>query len=338
MWIWFLEVHDAHVFCSRQFLGHNFTERQLWDFHNKYGASPGTLVLYADKPATYKSVLRREITKMNLSLLRRIFKDPGFHRSSHFITTIEPLPPGRLDFKIKIASQHVLKLLWEEHIQHEIEDMEYFYNQFLDNSITATSAGWIFKLRMHQLLMRQQTIRVFPILGHCRKANIIYNAPREWNNPTDLQLPNSVEHPLVERCHLLNAHYYHPKPTNLHAIDSLLLIHPPGKPSPILLTFQIIQNGVQPNVNVNGLCKINDLDIPPDICRYHVVVTPEGIHPKITAPMKYFRDEEILNEDEDEDEDDGEMLADGDGDEEMPADKVFPVFHFPVPMGELFAH
>ena len=39
---------------------------------------------------------------------------------------------------------------------------------------------------------------------------------------------------------------------------------------------------------MEGLHNIDELDLPSEVRRYHVVVTPKDISPKITAPLEYF--------------------------------------------------
>jgi len=63
----------------------------------------------------------------------------------------------------RVASQHIFKRLWDEHLRHRADDMSYLYRLFRYNEITAVAAGWIFESRMHQLLREEQTIRLFPI-------------------------------------------------------------------------------------------------------------------------------------------------------------------------------
>ena len=88
---------------------------------------------------------------------------------------------------LRIAPRHILKLLWEKHLQDRVSDMSYSYGLFRANEIPAASTGWIFEL--HQLLREEQTIRLFPInQGVPGPVNFIYrDYPKK--NPVDLHWP-----------------------------------------------------------------------------------------------------------------------------------------------------
>jgi hypothetical protein len=88
----------------------------------------------------------------------------------------------------------------------------------------------------------------------------------------DFHLTVSDEHPLVEGDHLRMNHYYRLNSIDFPATDSVLLIHPPEEPSPILLMFQMTRNKREHNVGVEGLCKIDGLRLPRRTRRYYVVV------------------------------------------------------------------
>ena len=280
---------------------------------------PG-LASLAGKPGAYESILRQAVDQLDPNQLQHIFQDPGSHHSSHYIVIIEPWLTNRFGSVQRVASQHVLELLWEKHIQHRVDYMSYFYNVFQANPITAAAAGWIFKLRMHQLLRKKQTIRLFPIRGHCVDMNLIYDdhtASEKRTNATNLRFAGSEEHDLIET-ELVENHYYHPKSANLPTIDSLLLVRSRGLKLPTLLMFRITGNESGHDVNEKGLCQVDDLEYPSNAPRYFVVVTPEYVHPKITVPKEYFGDRAR-------------------GQRQVSADKLFPVFHYPVCMEELFA-
>src|SRR5579872_6564173 len=87
-------------------------------------------------------------------------------------------------------------------------------------------------------------------------------------------------------------------------INSLLLICSPGKSLPALITFQIITDGGEHNVDLASLFKVDGFGAFPNIHRYHVVVTPKAIDPKIMVSVAYFQDKL----------------------EEMAHDKIFSVF------------
>ena len=197
--------------------------------------------------------------------------------------------------------------------------MEYLYGLFRASPITAAAAGWIFELRIHQLLLRHQTIQLFRIHGRRAAPDFIYEGypvPGKGVKPTVLHLPESDEHPLVEGDRLHMNHYYRLNSSDFPATDSMLLIHPPGEPSPILLMFQMTRNKREHDVDEEGLCKIDDFRLPRRTRRYYVVVSPEGTQPQIKVPPACFE---------------------GRGQRDMSPDELFPVFHHPVRMNALFA-
>ena len=320
-------VCNAHIFCSRRFLrldplieGEPHTEHQLLYLHNEFGASPRSLALFASKPEVYEAILRQEIDRMDPNRLQHIFQDPGSHHSSHHIVIIEPSPTSRFGSVKRVASQHILELLWDKHIQYRIDCMSYFYNVFQANPITAAAAEWIFELRMHQLLRKKQAIQLFPVHGHCVDTNLIYNdytASENQTNPTNLKFTRSEEHDLV-KTKLEENHYYRPKSNNFLTIDSLLLVHSRNKKLPTLLMFRITGNESGHDVNKKDLCIVDSLEYPSNTPRYFVVVTPKDTHPRIIVPREYFGDR-------------------AQGQQWVSVNKLFPVFHYPICMEELFA-
>ena len=83
----------------------------------------------------------------------------------------------------------------------------------------AAGAGWVFELRMHQLLRKQQTIRMFPItLGRPEPANFIHE-DYPGRNPIDLHLTRSDEYPLAEGNQFHANLCHRPTPTNFPGID-----------------------------------------------------------------------------------------------------------------------
>jgi hypothetical protein len=318
MWIRPLEIHRTHAFCSRPFIGTgSYTERQLWHLYNEFGASPKDLATYASDPTAYESLVQQKLWTMNPDHLLRIFRGPRSGDVSHHVVIIQPSPTTRGFFETKIASRRVFELIWEIHLQHRISDMEYLYSFFQNSQTMAPAAGWIFELRMHQLLRRQQTIRLFPIRGRPGTTRFLYDGyTASKENPTDLQLAESDEYPLVEGDRLRMNRYYRLDSIDFPATDSVLLIHPPGEPSPILLMFQMTRNKREHNVDEEGLGKIDDLRLPRHTRRYYVVVTPEGIQPQIKVPPACFE---------------------GRGRRGISPDELFPVFHCPVRRNALFA-
>ena len=279
--------------------------------HRKFGASLRFLIQFAADPQLYDCFLRRLIKAVDPDDLSKVLREPGFNNISHFIVTVLPSRTDRDDREVKIATRYIFELLWEEHIHHRTDLMQIFHDLFLSSPSTTIAVGWVFELRMHQLLRKQQRIRVSPIRGRRVKMNFIYDDyTSASNNPMELQLPNSTELDFVEKAELKKDHYYHPKSTNFPAIDSLLLIDPPGEPPPILLMFQLTRNKNGHDAKLRGLRKIDKLCLPSGTRRYYVVVTPKGINPKITIRASYFEEGQSKGadeEDEDTDEEDKDM-------------------------------
>ena len=277
------------------------------------------MAFYASDPIEYESRVLENVWAIDPNKLQQTFNNQLFDEVSHHILVIEPLPTNRWLFVKRIASRRVFEMLWEKHLKTRVSDMKYFYDLFRATTTTASSAGWVFEFRMHQLLTRQQTIRLFPITqDNPGPKNFIYKGyPGE--NPIDLQLIKSDEHPLFEDEFHANR-YYRPTSTNFPTIDSLLLIHPPDSP-PILLAFQIARNKKEHNVNEAGLQRIDKMikklkstEDTQNARLYFVVVTPEEVEPEIKVHKAYFG-----------------MT----GNEKLPVEK-FQVFNYPVSVDALF--
>ena len=218
--------------------------------------------------------------------------------------------------------------------------MGLLYGQFQANPTSPPAAEWIFKLRMHQLLVEKQTLHLFPIRGHQVKVNLLYDnyiASGKRQDPINLELSESEQYHFVEKHRLQKDQYYLPKSRSYSAIDSLLLIHPPGEPLPILFMFQITQNKKDHDVILNkkSMGKIDDIKLPPNTRKCYAVITPEGVHPTITVPTKYPQNEEQQETSDDEETSTNEDEESTDGDREMSVGNLFSVFHYPVRMAEL---
>ena len=246
-------------------------------------------------------------------------------------------------------------MIWERHLADRVDLVEELYNLFLAAPITAISAGWVFENRLHQLLRTERTLQLFPILPRRARTNIVfdgYAASKARIDPIEFQLTRSEEHLLVEGAELVMNHYYRPESSDFAAVDSVLLIHPPGEP-PILFMFHVTRNETKSGTSLAGLGKVDIFGVPPGTRRYLVIVTPESIHPSIAVPLKYFggtvqtvQSEEIdsdesedIGEDQDEemDEEQGEEMGKGQDDIMGGAEwELFRVFHCPIDMDRLF--
>jgi len=92
--------------------------------------------------------------------------------------------------------------------------MRHLYGQFQANQTNPPAAEWIFKLRMHQLLMEKQTLQLFPVRGHQAEVNLLYDdymAFRKRQDPTNFELVKSEQYRLVEK-HSLQKNCYHHVP------------------------------------------------------------------------------------------------------------------------------
>jgi len=203
-------------------------------------------------------MLWETINEIQPGQLRQAFYNPGSYDFSHLIVTIWPSLPNHYSYRTEFASWPIAKALWQKRIRFQIDDMEHLYRLF-HRDILSPSATWIFKFRMHELLRSGQTIRIFPILRSRNKgvANLIYGnyaASRNRRDRVNLALPVSSEYPLTEEVQLEEDLYYYSESSNF-AVDSLLLIHPPGE-SPILLMFQMTVNdnelGLSPECSCGG--------------------------------------------------------------------------------------
>ena len=263
----------------------------------------------------YEALLQKAINEIQPGQLRTAFHDPGVHGFSRYVTTMWPIH-DHCYYRVEFAARRVARLVWEKHAHSQIDDMEDFYQLFCGGKVLSTSATWIFKFRMHELLRNGQTIELFPILHSPNKgmANLIYDnyaASRNGKDPINLTLPVSSEYPLTEGVRLEEGRYYRPKSSDF-VVDSLLLIHPPGE-SPILLMFQMSSNDDELGVSPEGSDIIDRMLL--GTRKYYIVVTPDTAHPKVNVPVKYFKEME-------------KQVAS--------ADESFLVFHYSVRLEQLF--
>jgi len=112
-----VELYDAHVSCSRPFFYKSPTERQLQYLYDEFGASPGTLDMFADRPGDYVEKVREGIDKILPGKLRQVFHDPGSYDFSHYVVTIRPSPTNRHMFVSDPASLRVLKMLCDKYTE-----------------------------------------------------------------------------------------------------------------------------------------------------------------------------------------------------------------------------
>lgn len=289
-----------------------FTERQIWYLHKEFGASLRSVTNFADRPSEYEGFLRDKVAEVNADRLPRIFREPESHPLSHSIITIRPRPDSHAMRWKEFASRRVFKMLWEQHAKNRLDLTSAFYDVFRSHAIGPASAGWIFEFRIHQVLTERQTLQLLRMQGHVAGVDYVYETTPDR---IALELAASSEATFVEGADLQPNKYYRLDSDTLPGIDSLLLVTPSDASLPILLMFQITHNRSDHDMNLADLEKVDRLGAPPSTRRYRVVVTPEGIHPKITVPAKYFEDAGLR---------------------ELTSDEAFPVFHYPLRTDELF--
>jgi len=103
-----LQIYNAHVFCSRPYLGGIIhTARQLCHLHDRFGASPRYLALYTGNPNTYEVHLREEVSQVSYDHVTNLLQDPESFHSSHLFTTMKPPPTTRMASEKVIASRRV---------------------------------------------------------------------------------------------------------------------------------------------------------------------------------------------------------------------------------------
>ena len=312
--------HSTHVLCSCPLLLKKPTEHQIWYLHKEFGASLRDASIFAEKPSEYERCLNNKALEVNADHLPHIFREPGSYPLSHFIITTRPDPANRAWGLREVASRRVFEMLWGRHLKNRLDLMSVFYNLFRYHTIGATSAGWVFEFRMHQVLTKPRTIQLLRMHGHVARVNYIYETPTTPDRTT-LHLAASTEVSLDEvegtETQLEPNKYYRPDAKKFPTIDSLLLISPPsGDSTHILLMLQVTHNWDEHGVNPIGLEKVKRLNLPPNTRKYFVAVTADDIHPKIKVPLKYFEDTT--------------------GTEGLTRDEAFPVFQSPFNTEELF--
>lgn len=288
-------VHNSDAFCSRPFFHSSPPkESQIQYLYNTFRASPRDLVHFAHRPGEYKALVAQQVQQVKPDTLPFAFRSLDLEETYDLITRMEPSPTSRSLHEKTVASRGVFELLWEQYLKNRVAEMKRCYDDFKSSPVTAPVAGWIFELRIHQLLRRGYPLKLLPLcLGKAEDRQFdIYDNHRtshKRGSQKNLQLAVSQEHRLTKGDQLHINHYYRPSAPSFPTIDSLLLVHPFGKLSPILLTFQITRDEEEHRVNEEGLRRIGELVFPPATRRYHVVVTPRGMEPRVKVPNGCFK-------------------------------------------------
>jgi hypothetical protein len=290
-------VHDTHYFCSRSYMGLSDESIVRYLFQT-YRLPPRELIIYAKRPESFREHIVDLVRTMDIGAVRNALQSPDSDKSSHLITRVEPTPT-RFSFKTTIASPFVFQQLWNYHLRSQISVSTRFYDIFcLGGTTTASSAGWIFESRMHQLLVQDYEMFLYPI-GHTASTSkehdyfSDYTNTKNRSNEKRFRLNNLQEETLGKGIKLEVNCYYRPERTNFAAIDSLLLIRRSSwGSSHILLMFKFTRNKDKHVAKESGLKEVDDLTVPEGTTKYYVVVTPSGIQPKIHAPKGRFVDKD----------------------------------------------
>ncbi|KAH9983713.1 hypothetical protein BJV74DRAFT_597753 [Russula compacta] len=226
---------------------------------------------------------------MNPAGIRTALESPDMDYSSYDVTRIEPSHTSRGIAQKTIASRFVFELLWDKCIKDQVSEMQALYGLFTSSPITAPALGWLFEFRMHQLLRDGLRHSKFPspsllswVRGHTLRQ-LFHLSPQSKLKTTYLVAP--INRTFLEtRDEFTTGSYYCPSDLNLTAVDSLILIHSPGEPSPVLLMFQMMHTSDQHSVDPSSLIAVNRLQVPRNTRKWYVVVTPLDIEPKIAVP------------------------------------------------------
>ena len=258
----------------------------------------------------YRDLVDSQARAVPPDILQSIFQASEPCTTFYLVTHIEPSRGSRSTCRKRIASRYAFKILWAR-LKYHTPDMRFYYGLLQRNPDTTYTLGWIFELRMHELLRQGNTIQLLPIYSHLTST--------EYKIQKAIQLPESREHLLDEGEQLCVGHYYQLQTTDFSTIDSLFFIHPPDEPSPILLAFQIRHKTVC-DVEVEDLRRVDRLSSShTNIRKFFVVVTPDDIQPPLEALKAFFG---------------GPMTRRAVG--RWISRKDWQVFQYPVDMGGLF--
>ena len=229
---------------------------------------------------------------------------------------IEPSSNSRFRCCKKIASQRIFEALWDGRLVLPPSERSDLHHLFRSSEFAADTAGWFFELLVHQFFRQGPTISLYPILGKLLTTSVRYDdysASGKIQEVFTIRLPASDDHRLETETELRVGRYYRLPASNFPTIDSLSFTHCHGSP-PKLLMFHVTRNNDRCDVNTGDLDKIDQL-LPPGAHAYFVVVTPNGVTPRIEIPKSYFPGRGSRN-----------------------PNRTFPVVHWPVDESTLFPH
>ena len=293
-------------------------ERELWDLYKTYGASCRLLFECVARPGRYLSLVRDAVGSVE-DLVHALTRPGHITGPSHFLVLLEPSPIDRSLCQAKIITHTVFEMVWHRHLAKKVVRAREFYDLFVEHSYMSAAAGWLFEFQMHQLLRKGRTIAISPIRYTHDYGSYLYGDYRAMTNGESiglerLELPPSDEYPLHEGATLEVGRYYRPESATFPTIDSLCLVEPPGRYTPVLLIFRIARDKTSYDVMEKGLHKVQQLKLPnPQTRKYYVAVTLDDLQPKITISGRSLG-----------------LMCEG-----RPED-VFPVYHYPVDLDGLF--
>ena len=319
-------VYKTYTLYSRQFFTPSLTEYRLQHFYDRFGVSPRELDGLAKDQKAYEAHLLEEINEIPPADIRHLFNNPGSYQISHLLATLYPSPENRSMRIVVPASLHIFDLLLEKHLQARIGDMEYIYDLLRGSKIGAAAAGLVFERRMHAILPKKTSLLLYPICcaNPARgRTNLIFDDYKNTVERTDgkeYRLPDLQLRFLETGTTKLQEDTYHtPKSLNFPTVDSLLFFNPldPPDKSPVLFMCQMTQAQTH-DVKVKGLQHINNLDLPKNVRKFYVAVTPDDTFTRLTVPLEYFAPATKKRE--------AKRLP----------NEVFPVLHYPVPRKDMF--
>lgn len=282
-------------FCSR-FLVESVppSEKGLWYLHFTYGASPGNLFLFADRPHRYDKVVISEINKLSPSDFTKLVRSvDNATDGSHYLISTGPLSSDRTMSERKVASSYILGECCKKIFGDRVEEIKKLYDTLRNEPTTSTTARMIFQYRAHQFLQMGRVLEFLPLLGRNSPEGegIIYEDYAS-RNPKHASLPKLKERVVTDETGTRLGYdtYYRPQSNSFPTIDSWVLVQHHPHDTPTFLTFQITTDMEQHEVKRSGLDKVDKLDIPFGARRYLVVLTPTGVKPKVTVPMDYLTD------------------------------------------------
>lgn len=216
-----------------------------------------------------------------------------YGQTSHTVISTGPSKHNRSIPERWIASQYVLDVMCRQALNHQLMEIKRIYYTLRDDSQMATAAGMFFEYRVHRLLCEGRTINIYPVLCKSKKRRkpkgeefFVYNdySARNTGEPEQLIL-SEFDTKIVSKGEVKNIRkntYYRPTEKNFPSVDSWLLLEPTPR-HPVLLKFQITLNKTEHVILKTGLDIVDKL-APLAKERYLVVVTEEGLCPKIPVP------------------------------------------------------